>query len=163
MTDIKVRWNTELMTGDLLFTNNDLVTDDGLATAVLISWFTDQLAADDDEIPNANNDQEFIDKRGWWGDLINPDVEGDQIGSKLWLLDRSKTTEDNLTLAEEYGAQALEWMVDDGVAKDIEVTAERIQVNGTEVLALATEITKVDGNKLNLTFDPLWFATLAGD
>ena len=161
MSDIKVRWDNDLMAGDFLFSDNDLTMDDGLATAVLISWFTDQLADGEDEIPNANNDQEFIDKRGWWGDLSEPDVAGDQIGSKLWLLDRAKTNEDNLTTAEDYGAQALQWMLDDEVIKDLEVTAERIQVNGTEVLALKAEIIKADGNKLNLTFDPEWFSTLA--
>ena len=163
MSDIKIRWDTNLMYGDFVFSTvtNDLETDDGLATAVLISWFTDQRADDEDEIPNANNDQEFIDKRGWWGDLINPVVEGDEIGSKLWLLDRSKTTQENLTFAEDYGTSALQWMIEDGVIKDLTVTAERLKYNNDYILALSAEIIKADNNKLNLTFDPEWFATLA--
>ena len=76
-------------------------------------------------------------------------------------MDRSKTTEENLTKAEDFGTESLQWMLDDGVVKDLTVIAERITVGGTEVLALKAEIIKVDGNKLNLTFDPEWFATLA--
>lgn len=162
-TDIKIRWDTNLMEGDFIFENNDLVTDEGLATAVLISLFTDQRASDEDDIPNANVNQNYIDKRGWWGDVVSPVVDGDEIGSKLWLLERAKTTDENLAAAEEYATDALEWMKDDEIAKAITVTAERQQINGQEVLALAVEIERFDGNKLNLQFDPEWFNTLSED
>jgi len=163
VSDIKIRWDQGLQQGDFLFSDNDLEMDDGLATAVLISLFTDQLVSDEDEIPNANINQAFIDKRGWWGDLINPDEVGDQIGSKLWLLERSKTDEDSLTNAEEYALTALNWFIDDGIAKDIVVTAERNQMNGIEVLSLLVQIIKVDGNKVNFTFDDLWGATIGSE
>jgi len=161
MTDIKIRWDTGLMEGDFIFEDNDLVTDDGLGTAVLISWFSDQRATDDDIIPNA--DSEFIDKRGWWGDLVDVTVKNDQIGSKLWLLDRSKTNEENLNKAIEYGKAALDWMKQDGIVKAVDVIGERLKYNQDYILALQAVLTKVDGNKLNVSFDPEWFATLDGD
>ena len=162
-TDIKIRWDNDLFTGDFLFVDNDLDTDEGLGTAVIISLFTDARASDDDPIPNANNDQGYIDKRGWWGDLANPEVEGDQIGSKLWLLERAKTTQENLNKAEDYALQALQWLIDDGIAKEVTVTAERTKIGENEVLALSVEITKVDGNQINYSFDPEWSATLLED
>ena len=161
-TDIKIRWDDGLFEGDFLFTDNDFETDEGLGTAVMISWFTDQRAAIDDVIPNADGD--FIDKRGWWGDLVDTKFANDKIGSKLWLLNRSKTTQENITKGIEYGTTALDWMKEDGIIKDVEVTGERIKYNGNDyILALAAEITKVDGNKLNITFDPEWFATFDED
>ena len=163
-TDIKIRFDTDLLEGDFLFSDNDLETDNGLGTAVMISWFTDERADDDDLIPNANNNQEFIDKRGWWGDLVDPLVVNDKIGSKLWLLSRSKTVQENLTQAEEFGTKALEWMIEDGVVKEINVIAERLLYqNNDYILALKAEITKTDGNKLNISFDPEWFATFLED
>ena len=156
-TDIKIRWDNDLGYGDFIFEDNDFDTDEGLGTAVLISWFTDQRASDDDDIPNATDD--FIDKHGWWGDLVNPLVEGDQIGSKLWLLNRAKTTQENITKAVEFGTKALDWMKDDGIAKDIVVTSEKLLINGDYILALQATITKVEGNKVNISFDSEWWAT----
>jgi len=160
-TDLKIRWDTDLMTGDFIFEDNDFETDEGLGTAVLISWFTDQRANNDDIIPNSDSD--FIDKRGWWGDLADPLVVGDQIGSKLWLLNRSKTTQENITDAIDYGIAALEWMKEDGIAKDIIVTGERLKYNQEYILALQAEITKTDGTKVNISFDSEWFATFEED
>ena len=161
MTDIKIRWDTDLMEGDFIFEDNDFATDDGFGTAVLISWFSDQRASDDDIIPNA--DADFVDKRGWWGDLVDPVAVGDKIGSKLWLLERSKTTPENMARAVEYGTQALEWMKIDGIAKEITVTAEKLKYNNDYILALQAQIIKADNNLVNVSFDPEWFATLDGD
>jgi phage gp46-like protein len=135
-----------------------------LATAVLISWFTDQRASDDDTIPNADNDQGFIDKRGWWGDdpLVNEFVD-DKIGSLLWLGARDKATQENITKQIERGLAALQWFKEDGIAKEVDVTGERIDFNGLTILSLTAHITKANGNKVNITFDPEWFATLLED
>ena len=162
MADLKIRWDTSLIEGDFIFTDNDFETDEGLATAVLISWFTDQRASVDDLLPNGF--EEFTDRRGWWGDLEDPIVQDDQIGSLLWLLSRSKTTTENLTKAIEYGDASLQWLIEDRIAKEINVTGERILYQGADYIsALAAEITKADGSKLNITFDPEWFATLQED
>jgi phage gp46-like protein len=163
MTDIKIRWDSGLVEGDFIFEDNDLSMDEGLATAVLISWFTDARAGDDDPIPNANNDQEFIDKRGWWGDKVDEIVQDDKIGSLLWLGARDKATIENQNRQVQRATDALEWMKEDGVAKEITVTGERIELNNITVLALAAQIVKADGNEVNITFDPLWFATLLED
>lgn len=161
--DLKIRWDVDLIAGDFIFTNNDFEIDEGLGTAVLISWFTDQRADDDDDIPNKIKSQDHIDKRGWWGDLVLPAVESDEIGSKLWLLNRSKTTQENIIDAVKKGSKALEWMKDDGIVKDIVVSGERQKYNQDYILVLLAEIIKIDGNKLNISFDPEWFVTLSAD
>jgi len=107
---------------------NDLIQDFGLKTAILISLFSDRRADDDELSP------EDTSKRGWWGDLF-PDVEGDLIGSKLWLLRREKRTQENLNRAEEFAVESLTWMVEDGVADDVVADAS-YDDNGTMILAI---------------------------
>ncbi len=93
----------------------DLVPDDGLDTAILLSLFCDRLANADDDLPDLSGD-----RRGWWADAY-PDVVGDLWGSRLWLLKRSKQTSDTLTKAQEYAQEALAWMVTDQVASSVTV------------------------------------------
>lgn len=72
----------------------DLVAENTLRTAVILSLFLDRRADDDDVLPNGSND-----RRGWWADTVAPMTEygiggglasGDRIGSRLWLLSREK-------------------------------------------------------------------------
>lgn len=111
-----------------------------LATAVLISLFTDAAAGPDDTIPDAS-----ANPRGWWGD--------DAIGSKLWLLARAKRTPQTLLLAIAYIRQALAWLVTDGVAADVAVSAEW-QAGGR--LAGAVSVTRADGAVATVPFDYAW-------
>ena len=101
----------------LVIEDGDLKGDDGLETAAIISLFTDQRVSDD-ELPDGHTS-----KRGYWGDMFPP-VEGDEIGSKLWLLGRGKADLETLAGIENYAAESLKWMIDDGVAAAIDVSAE---------------------------------------
>lgn len=94
----------------------DLMADNSLETAVLISLFTDK-RADEEELPTGERS-----KRGWWGDMF-PEVDQDQVGSKLWLLEREKTTEKTRVRAVQYAREALEWLIEDGVAEAVDVSA----------------------------------------
>jgi phage gp46-like protein len=102
---------------NLVFENGDFKADDGLETAVIISLWTDA-RADETELPDG-----IETKKGWWGDMF-PVVEGDQIGSKIWLADRGKQTNDTLALLENFSREALLWMLEDGVAAQIETASE---------------------------------------
>ncbi len=144
------------MEGDLSIEDGDLESDDGLETAVIISLFTDRRARDDDELPDANNP----DRRGWWGDLV-AEVADDQIGSRLWLLERSKTTPDVLVKAKEYAEEALSWMIEGDVAKKIEVEVERQGTEGNDRLALLVKIFQSDGGQVSLKFHSKWEAQIA--
>jgi phage gp46-like protein len=132
---------------DWLMAKPELETDEGLETAVILSLFTDRLAGEDDELPDASDD-----RRGWWGDSF-ADVDGDQIGSHLWLLARQKQTSAVLQRARDYARAALQWLVDDGVARSVEVDAEYPQVG---MLALAVTITRASAGVAQFRFGNIW-------
>lgn len=114
---------------DLHLVGNDLVTDDGLRTAVIISLFTDR-RVDTEEVPEGD-----LSRRGWWGDLFSGNV-GDQLGSRLWLLEREKRVQETLNRAEDYAKESLDWLVDDGVADSVDVDANYDE-NGALVLSIS--------------------------
>lgn len=101
---------------DIAVENGDLKSDGGLQTAVTISLFTDRRVSEEQLPPLAT------DKRGWWGDMFS-EIDQDEIGSRLWTLERSKRTTETLRLYEDYSREALNWMIEDGVAQTITVTA----------------------------------------
>lgn len=90
---------------------NDLSRDAGLETSILISLFSDRL------VTSEENTKET---RGWWADS-----ETNKIGSKLWLLERSKITDEVILRANSYAKEALSWMVEDGVALKVETIVQK--------------------------------------
>lgn len=126
-----------------------LEADDGLETAVLLSLFTDARADIDDGLPVGG-----VDRRGWWADAF-PTVDRDRIGSKLWLLAREKQTQQTINRAREYAAEALAWLVEDGVAQRVEADAFVVR-NG--VLGLAIAIHRPDASISRYRYDNLWKA-----
>lgn len=126
-----------------------LAADDGLTTAVIQSLFSDRVASADDELPDNSGD-----RRGWWGDMALDDGKPDPIGSRLWLLARAKATVRTAARAQQYALEALQWLKDDGVAGDIEVTAQYVTA---EQLRLTVNITRqVAGQPVNHRFDYVW-------
>lgn len=159
--DIKLVYTSPLMETDLQFADDgaDLLREEGLETAVFISLFTDRRAKDDDPLDHPNDRNG---KRGWWGDQVSS-YRDDKIGSRLWLLARSNTTQKNLNRAEFYIKEALQWMIDDGVAVKIEVAAYRWTLaSSTDVLGFSVRIYKKDGQKETFTFDDVWAAQYRG-
>lgn len=106
---------------DLVKEPGRLAVDDGLETAVALSLFTDAPATDD-ELAAAGLTREQ--NRGlWWGnDLV--EVPGDLWGSKLWLLQRAKRTGETLARARDYATAAVQWLITDGVAIRVPITAQ---------------------------------------
>lgn len=124
----------EEMQGDIKFTADDLEAEKGLETAVIISLFTD-----------ARSDGQ----RGWWADAL----EGDNIGSKLWLLSREKLSQDVRTRAEEYARESLQWMIDDQLAQDVTVLGE---IRPPDRLDLLVTITRPDDKTESFRFNNIW-------
>ncbi|MGY1490714.1 phage GP46 family protein [Methylobacillus pratensis] len=116
-----------------------------LIRAVIISLFTWRRANADDKADG--------ERMGWWGDVAEPPVVNDRIGSRLWLLSREKILPETFIRARQYGREALQWLLDDGVASKVEVTAERY---GREGLALVCTIYRVEGTVIELAFDQAW-------
>jgi phage gp46-like protein len=117
--------------------DGDLAEDKTLETAVAISLFTNRRITDA-ELPAG-----IESKQGWWGDLFPP-VEDDQIGSKLWLLERGKITNGTLAAVETYAIEALNWMIEDGVAATVEASADFVE-GSTDRIQLAVTITRPTG------------------
>ena len=116
-----------------------------LARAVVISLFSDKRATED-EVPDGGG------RRGWWGDTY-ADNKGDQIGSKLWLLQREKLTNETIMKAKEYTEEALQWLITDRVVKRIDVTAERFGADG---LTIDVQLYKPDMKETNVRFQDVW-------
>lgn len=87
--------------------------DDGLYTALMIALFTDRRANDGDVLPHPD------DPRG--GHFIDV-LTNSKIGSRLWLLSRSRIDETTLKLAKQYAEEALnDQIIEPGMASDIDV------------------------------------------
>lgn len=146
--DVKIKFDNDLKEGDVILGNGDLERDEGLESAVLISLYTDRRAEDSDPYDNK-------DKRGWWADQI-AEIEGDLIGSRLYLLERAKATQQNALLMKVYVFEALEWMIDDKVVAKIEVDTFMFGDSSNKRLGFIVKIYKSNGNVVEMKFDSLW-------
>lgn len=133
---------------DLAVQGRDLVGEDSFRTATILSIFSDARADYEDDPDLTCN------RRGWWGDMLST-IPNDKWGSKLWLLDRAKQTNQTRIKAQEYATEALQWMIDDGIAQKISVVADYPQRG---FLRLAISITKPSGDILEFAFDYAWRA-----
>lgn len=116
-----------------------------LERAVIISVFAWRRAKPDDQLPGSE-------KNGWWGDTW-PDVENDQIGSRLWLLTRETISPKTLARAKEYVEEALKWLVDDLVAASIAVSVQR---QGIDTIVISTVITRPDKTTTDIRMVTAW-------
>ena len=141
MLDVALIWDSSVGGADFTLVNGDLATDPGLQTAVVISLFSDRLAAVGDKLPNNS-----ADRRGFWGDLpVDPAAQdagpsaADLTGSRLWLLDRALQTPTTLRLAETYAQEALAWMVSEGVVGAVSAKASFTGEGQMELLITLTQ------------------------
>jgi phage gp46-like protein len=87
--------------------------DDGLYNAILIALLTDRRANDGDVLPHPNDP-----RGGHFSDVLT----NSKIGSRLWLLSRSRLDETTLRLAKQYAEEALnDQIIEPGMAADIDV------------------------------------------
>lgn len=153
MSDVALHWNASTFLGDFALDANDLEIDEGLQTAVFLSLFCDRRAERGDVLPFGETS-----RRGWWADGLL--VDGDRIGSRLWLLDREKNTPDVLPRAELYAREALQWFVDDKIAERVDVSVEFItdgsgRVNG---YAIFGQVQRPGVDPVLFRFNRLWVA-----
>lgn len=148
---------TDRATFDLSVTADDLLTEDGLETAVVISLFTDRMAASMDPLPEGETD-----RRGCWIDATLDELSTGQadagIGSLLWLLNREKTLSSVLSRAKQYAEQSLSWLVTDKIAESVSVTAERLGSAGNDWLALSIAIARPAKPAIAFRYDYNWTA-----
>ncbi|MGY3910738.1 phage GP46 family protein [Aeromonas piscicola] len=134
MRDAGITWKNGR--GCLVLTGGDLLNDDSVNTALIISYFTDRRAQPGDTIPDGSNDA-----RGYWGDAYR----ASPMGSRLWLLAREKQLQSALEKAVRYAKEATDWMKDDGLVSAIKITANSPREGE---LRLITDVTLPDGSAL---------------
>lgn len=145
---IELGFNSDKKAFDLSLLTGGLKETTSLETAVFISLFTDHRAGVDDVLPEDAGVQSLLppDRRGWCGDAL-PEVPGDKIGSRLWLLKRAKQTEETRRRAIFYAEEALQWMIDDGLALEISVAAEWAAF---QYLRLTVDLLQADGTRFSV-------------
>jgi phage gp46-like protein len=142
----------------LLQSNGQLDDTQALATAVIVALGTNGLASDDDVLP----DPDSTDRCGWWGDLdAGPIWNGWPIGSKLWLLRRSKIVPaspgiaSTVSLVISYIRLALQPFVDRKICSSFDVWATRIDTQRIDALI---RIYRGPLREIELRYAMLWDA-----
>ena len=117
MLDVKLIQDGDTGEFDLAIdTLGDLETVNDLSTALLVSMLTDARAD-----PSQVVVPEY--RRGWIGDAVPP-IDGFKLGSLLWLTETAKTTQGTMTIAASFARDALQWLLDQGIAEDVQVEGE---------------------------------------
>lgn len=143
--EIRIAFDAERAAGDwVLLDGAELARAPAIETAVLVSLFTDRRALPDDRLEPGEED-----RRGWWATAL----DGKPIGSRLWLLRRAKATAETLKRAKDMMREALQWMIEDGVAARVDVDAEW-QARGR--IAARITVHRADGTAQTVTAAWAW-------
>ena len=133
-----------------MYLNDKPVTLDGLfdeselGDAVYRSLFSWARAQVDDE-------EDGHDLYGWGGDCL-ADTSGDRFGSRLWRFMRVKMSDVVPGQLKQMAEEALAWLINDGIADVVDVTATRID---KERCDLEIVVKHSQGQTLNLRFEDL--------
>jgi len=141
--DIKFTKNQDGVYDFNITASGDFELDTTIENPINASMLTNA-RADVSEVPIAK------DRGGWWGNELFETI-GHQFGSKLYLLKQRRFTEETKNIATDYIRKGLQWLIDDGIVKDINVTATLIYGSNT----IEAEITLINDEKtevLTLTF-----------
>ena len=142
--DIRILWDNTEALGDWALAEGDVETGQDLETACLVSLFTDKLATPDFVPTDGTSD-----RRGWWADPYNDQP----LGSNLWQLDRAKKTRDTLGTARRYALDALQWLIDDGIARQVLCNTSWITPT---MLGIAVAIIRPDGTETRFRWGWAW-------
>jgi len=104
MTDFQFRYDDTKGYYDIVIdANGDLANETSLDSAIYMSLFCDKRADESEvQVPEL--------RRGWWGNELNED--GYEIGSKLWLLEQRRATQDTLNDCKDYIYNCLQWLLE---------------------------------------------------
>ncbi|WP_456722195.1 phage GP46 family protein [Bradyrhizobium sp. USDA 4350] len=128
-----------------------------LHTAVILALFTDKRIPDDHPLRYLVQDG---DPRGWFGDGedIRPELGETDMGSLLWVFERSILTEEIRQWVEAIALDALAPLIFQGVA--VKIDAQATSHPAFNRCDLAIQIYGRDGSKLyDYRFDDIWQQT----
>ena len=139
-TDIRIEQNANGIWDFNLNTQGDLDNGDFLDSSLLYAILGERRASPS-EVPISQN------RRGWIGN----DGKNFENGSKLWLFEQSRLTRSVLNDIQSAALDALNYLIDDGLATNIEATAT-IQNN---IVILKIDII-VSQSRVETRFFELW-------
>jgi phage gp46-like protein len=146
--DVTVDWN--------LLANGTLDDTQALATAIIVALGTNKLADPSDILPDPNS----TDRMGWWGDLDAEEIwDGWPIGSRLWLLKRSKITDQSaaqgstVAWVETYITEAIQPFIQRRIGSRFTVDASRV---GIEQIDAVVRVYRGPALEIDLQFQVLW-------
>jgi phage gp46-like protein len=149
-------YRTEVSADWLLLDDGTLDETQALATAVIVALGTDRFAEPSDILP----DPDSTDRRGWWGDLDADVIWGGwPIGSRLWLLHRSKIAPSGaqegsmLIRVKQYIQEAIQPFIDLRLASSMEVIVSRVDTQRIDALIRLYRGPKV---AIELQYQVLW-------
>jgi len=127
-----------------------------LVTAVIVALGTNKLALETDELPGLDDTY----RHGWWGDLDAATIwNGWPIGSRLWLLRRSKITDSaykggsTTQHAQLYAQEALTPFVLQKICSAVDVQVTRVSY---EQIKVACTLYRGPKEAIELRFDGMW-------
>jgi phage gp46-like protein len=156
MSDVSFkRRSTDVGFLDMAIVDGDISFGDELESMVMVSLLTDARATAEEyeqaSLSLVENPNNVIKLNGWWGDTYSS-IQGNQIGSKLWLNARQKTTNDVRILTEQWAEQSLQYLIDDGIASAVGATAGWDK----DVMNMNIQITKPDGTLEDFRYQFVW-------
>lgn len=134
MADVSYVYNCDNGLLDIQLVDNDILLANELETAVSVSMFSEART----DLPTETNIQDAISElSGWWADTF----EDEPLGSEAWIYRRSKIVNETLNGLIETYTKSLQWLIDDGVAESVVVTAVKsLKIPNTiEILASITK------------------------
>ncbi len=145
----------QLPWSDIAIFRGDFYQNDFLETSMMISLFSDAPASTD-ELNRFNDDQlNKAHNRGWFGSTYTAGIE---YGSKLWLLERERRNQETLNLAEQYCKESLKWLINDGIASEINVQCYW----NYDVLVIVVEVIREFDENVVKQFSYVWANVLEG-
>jgi phage gp46-like protein len=114
--------------------DGDIKTAEAFDAAIITSLFTDARASQSEVSPSQL-------RRGWIGNESTPDFE---IGSKLWLYDQARLTQNTVNGVIDAAQQSLQWLVSDSIPATnttiaVSVSATAFVSGGTIQLEITIE------------------------
>lgn len=131
---------------DFTLTNGDFTLDYGLDTSMMMSVLCEQRIEDQSVIP--------MQRGGWVGNILQI-VPSYQQGSLIWTKYQSNMNSQIQSEIEGYLEDAFSWMIEDGIAKDVNVDVNLLA--NSKVSATIT-VTKNDDTQTSTYYD-LWMFT----
>jgi len=143
----------QLPWADIALKDGDFLQDNFLETSMMVSLFSDGPVSTD-ELNRFNED--VLNKtrnRGWFGSSY----ANLEYGSKLWLLEREKRTDGTLNLAQQYCEESLQWIITEGIAREINVECSWY----TDILVIVIEVVRAFDENIIKQYSYVWDNLLA--